>query len=331
MKKKVLALTVAVLLLVSGSMAGCGAGAGASDDDYVVKIGYFSDLCYAPTHIAIENGFFEAEGLKFEAIRVDPAVVGDSIATNQIDAGMALGAKFIQSLENGLPLKFTSGIHTGCIKIVVPPDSGIASLEDLKGKKIGVSGLVAPPALITMRALAARGIGVTSDNLEVEFIVYSNADLYVALENGAIDAVAGSDPSVTIAEQQYNLTVLLDTAKDEPYKNEYCCLSFVTASLAENHPELAAKYTRALMKASAWVESNPAETARIQVEKDYVTGDAKTNGALLARYSYSPSVQGGYDAISNLVTEFNAIKLLDPSTDTDLLLKNSFVFLEGVD
>ncbi|MDR2717916.1 MAG: ABC transporter substrate-binding protein [Treponema sp.] len=328
MKKKNWAFVVTVLL-VTLALTGCRSKK-VKGGDYVLRVGIQSDLCLAPLHIAIEKGFFEAEGLKFEAIKIESAVAAEAIAGNQIDAGFGLLAKFIQPLENGLPLKFTSGIHTGCIKIVVPRDSGAQSLSDLRGKNVGVPGLMASPALIAKRALAAAGIGVTGDNLEVNFMAYSNADLYIALEKGAIDAVAGGDPGVSVAEREYNLKVLLDTASGELYKNEYCCLSFVTTNLAEKHPEIAAQFTRAVLKASEWVEKNPVEAAKIQIEKNYIAGDVDFNASLLASYSYKPSVQGGYDALKNTINEFKAIKLLNDETNTARLLETSFVFLDGV-
>ena len=55
---------------------------------------------------------------------------------------MGLIGKMLQPLENGLPIKFTTGLHTGCTKLLVPSSSNIKSIADLKGKKIGVPGPV---------------------------------------------------------------------------------------------------------------------------------------------------------------------------------------------
>lgn len=327
MKKRNLALVAAVLAVASLGLIGCRSKK-VNDSDYVLRVGIQPDLCLAPLHIAIEKGFFEAEGLKIEAIKIESAVAAEAIAGDQIDAGFGLLAKFIQPLENGLPLKFTSGIHTGCIKIVVPQNSSFRSLSDLRGKKVGVPGLMSSPSLIAKRALAAAGVGVTGSNLEVDFLAYSNPDLYVALGKGAIDAVAGGDPGVSVAVRDNNLKVLLDTATDAKFKNEYCCLSFVTTPLAEKHPEIAAKFTRAVIKASEWVEKNPLEAAKIQIEKNYVAGDPDFNASLLSSYSYKPSVQGGYDALKNTIDEFKDLKLLNDETDGQKLLENSFVFVE---
>lgn len=147
-------------------------------------------------------------------------------------------------MENGLPIKFTAGIHTGCVKIVAPKDSGIESPADLKGKKIGVSGLAGAETIVAKRVLANEGISFDETNPEAEFVVFNKNDLGQALENGAIDVIAMSDPIVSQFVQQYDLNVLVDTATSEEFSSEYCCASFVSNKLAEEHPDIAAAFTR---------------------------------------------------------------------------------------
>lgn len=329
MKKRLIGVLITAMTL----LAGCGAAeqTNVSSEEYVVKIGYSTGLCHAPIHIAIENGYFEEEGLKFEAITVESAVISEAVGTGQVDAGFGLVGKFVQPLENGLPMKLTAGIHTGCTKLVVPNDSDIQTVADLKGKKIGVASLADSPCLTAKRSLAKAGVGVTAENMEVEFVVYSNTDLPMALQNGAIDAYCAADPAVSKAQEEYNLRAIIDTTADDDYKDEYCCLSFVTTNLAENYPELAAKYTRAVMKAAKWIEENSEEAAKIQLEKNYVTGELEFNAAILESYNYIPSVSGGYDALTKSVEELQAIGIIRKETDAQALIDNSFVRLDGVE
>jgi NitT/TauT family transport system substrate-binding protein len=320
-----LATVLAALLLSAHVMPAFAA------DDYAVKIAYGASLCHAPLHVAIEKGFFESEGLKFEAAQYDTAATAEAAATGHIDAGYGLVGKFAQPIENGLPIQLVAGIHTGCIKILTRGDSPISSVAGLKGKKIGVASLADSPALITRRALSAQGIGVASDNLEVDFVVFNNADLPQALANGAIDAYAASDPAASVAQDKNGLKQLLSTATDEPFASEYCCVTFVTSKFAREHPGLAEKYTRAVMRASLWVEQNPEEAARIQTEKNYVAGDADFNAKILASYNYRPSTQGGYDALKNTYAALREIGILKKGTDTEALLKKSYLFFENFD
>lgn len=324
-------------LAACGSQSGDTAAADASSDSstndsglYHLRIAYSPSLCQAPLHIAVEKGFFEAEGIEAENIQIDAAHVQEAIGADQVDVGFGLIGKFLQPVENGLPIKFTAGIHTGCIKIVAPKDSGIESPSDLKGKKIGVSGLAGAETIVTKRVLANEGISFDETNPEAEFVVFNKNDLGQALENGAIDVIAMSDPIVSQFVDQYDLNVLVDTATSDEFSSEYCCASFVSNKLAEEHPDIAAAFTRAVLKASVYVNEHPEEAAQIQLDKNYVTGDLDFNTNLLKSYNYIPSVQGGYDAIQLSVEQLSQIGILKEGTDAKQFTDNVYVFYDDV-
>ena len=329
----VLAGTLALSLSACGSSSSADSSAadGASDSGTThLRLIYSPSLCAAPMYIAIENGYFEDEGLNVEQVTVDAAHVSEAIGADQVDVGMGLIGKLLQPLENGLPIKFSTGLHTGCTKLLVPGDSDIKSITDLKGKKIGVPGLADAATVVSKRSLSAAGIGVTEQNMEVEFSVYSRNDLPQALENGAVDAIALGDPTASIAEEQYGLTALIDTATDPEYKDEYCCAAFVTSKLAAENPAAAAAFTRAVQKASQWVQENPDETAKIIVDKQYISGDVDFCAQILKTYNYKPSVQGGYDALKQNAQELTEIGILKEGTDATKFADNAYIFFDDV-
>ena len=326
------ALTLS-LTACGGSSSNSDASAAADSADSGathLRLIYSPSLCAAPMYIAIENGYFEDEGLDIEQVTVDAAHVSEAIGADQVDVGMGLIGKLLQPIENGLPIKFTTGLHTGCTKLLVPGDSDIKSIADLKGKKIGVPGLADAATVVSKRSLSAAGIGVTEQNMEVEFSVYSRNDLPQALENGAVDAIALGDPTASIAEEQYGLTALIDTATDSEYKDEYCCNAFVTSKLAAENPKVAAAFTRAVQKASQWVQENPDETAKIIVDKQYVSGDVDFCAQILKTYNYKPSVQGGYDALKLNAEELSKIGVLKEGTDAQKFADNAYIFFDDV-
>ena len=191
-------------------------------------------------------------------------------------------------------------------------------------------GLADAATVVSKRSLSAAGIGVTEQNMEVEFSVYSRNDLPQALENGAVDAIALGDPTASIAEEQYGLTALIDTATDPKYKDEYCCNAFVTSKLAAENPKAAAAFTRAVQKASQWVQENPDETAKIIVDKQYVSGDVEFCAQILKTYNYKPSVQGGYDALKLNAEELSKIGVLKEGTDAQKFADNAYIFFDDV-
>ena len=333
----------------SSSNSDASAAANSASDSSIthLRFAYHGNLCGAPIYMAIENGYFADENIELEQVTVDAAHVGEAIGADQVDVGMELLGKMLQPIENGLPIKFTAGIHTGCVKIVAPKDSGIESPADLKGKKIGVSGLAGAETIVAKRVLANEGISFDETNPEAEFVVFNKNDLGQALENGAIDVIAMSDPIVSQFVQQYDLNVLVDTATSEEFSSEYCCASllrnklvaigtpceFQSAAslvLAEEHPDIAAAFTRAVLKASVYVNEHPEEAAKIQLDKKYVTGDLEFNTSLLKSYNYIPSVQGGYDAIKLSVEQLSQIGILKEGTDAQQFTDNVYAFYDDV-
>lgn len=295
-----------------------------------IRFARVTHLCNAPMHIAVEKGFFEAEGLKPEEVQIDSGHVQEAIGSGQLDIGMGLASKFLQPIENGLPVRFVAGMHTGCIKVLTRQGNGIVATKDLKGKKVGIPGLADATTYLLKRDLMAQGISVDEKNPEVEFVVFARDDLPQALEKGVVDAIALVDPAATITQEKYNLNVLLDSGKTAPYDKEYCCVIFVAEKLAQERPEIAAAATRALLKAAAWIQAHPEETARIQLDKKYVSGDIAFNTRVLKSYNYRPSVKGAYEALYQNAKEFAILGLIKKDTDAKAFADKYFLFQKGV-
>ncbi|MBQ1311560.1 MAG: ABC transporter substrate-binding protein, partial [Blautia sp.] len=270
------------------------------------------------------------EGIEAENIQVEAAHVMEAAGADQVEAGFGLIGKFLLPIENGLNIKFTAGIHTGCTKLLAPADSEIQSVADLRGKRIGVTGLAGAETIVTKRALAKEGISFAVENPEVEFLVFSSSDLGQALQNGAVDAIALGDPNASQFEREYGLNAIIDTAASEGFKDEYCCGAWVTEKVAQEHPEVAAAFTRAVLRASVWVDEHPEETAQLQIEKNYVAGDPAFNASVLSSYNYIPSVQGGYDAINLSVAQLTDIGVLKEGTVAKEFADGSYLFFDDV-
>ena len=316
----------------SSSNTDASAAADSTSDNGVthLRFAYHGNLCGAPIYMAIENGYFADENIELEQVTVDAAHVGEAIGADQVDVGMELLGKMLQPIENGLPIKFTTGVHTGCQKLLVSGDSDIKTVADLKGKNIGVPGLADAGTLITKRSLNAEGIDISDGSSEVTFTVFSRNDLAQALQNKAVDAIVLGDPQAAVAQDQYGLTALIDTATDPTYKDEYCCDAFVTSKLAEENPEAAAAFTRAVQKGAQWVEEHPEETAKIIVDKKYTAGDADLLATILETYNYKPSVQGGYDALKLGAEQLTEIGILKEGTDATKFADNAYIFFDDV-
>lgn len=319
---------IVTILTILFSLSSC-----AKKSADVVIVFSRGSMCLAPLHVAAIKGYYEEEfskaGLTYTFEEVDVGTSFEVIGSGKASASATLSASTIPAIDNGLNIAFTSGLHTGCTKYLVKKDSNIKTINDLKGKKIGVINM-GDSALITLkRILFENGFKVNGLDADVEFVNYSPNDMPLALQNGAIDVASLHDPVAYKAKESYGFEILLDTLKDPKFSNEYCCQSYVTTKLIKENPKAAAAYTRAIMKGCAFVKANPKESAKLQIENNFVTGDIETNSKILELLNYNPSVKLGSETVKNIVYEMKAMNEIK-AEDPEKFYKEHFVALEGV-
>jgi NitT/TauT family transport system substrate-binding protein len=292
-----------------------------------IRVGYIGLTCEAPIFTAVEKGFFKEEGLEVELVRCQWASYKDALALGRFDVTHHLVMYFLKPIEQGLDVKFTGGIHRGCLRVQAGMKGDIKSVKDLKGKIVGVPGLGTPPFMFATRVMAANGVDPSKD---VQWRVYPAGELGLALDRGLVDAVADSEPIGSLLLAQGKVHTIADQAKDAPYKNEYCCAVLVNGTFLASNPKASAAATRALLKAAKWVNTNPAAAARLSVEKKYISSSVDLNAVAISNLDYVPGVAGAELAVSQSARDMKAVGMLAPRTDVEELARKAFVHLDGV-
>ncbi|MBX5490587.1 MAG: ABC transporter substrate-binding protein [Chloroflexi bacterium] len=145
---------------------------------------------YYPLWIASQYGFLENVGLRAEWTQLGTnesisALLGGSV---EILAGTTDAA--ITAISKGANLKVLANYH-----IVTPYDlvgrPEIASVQDLRGKKVGASSLKSGSGTIARFMLLQHGLRDTDYELTQ---VGGNTQRYAALQSGGISATLLSDP-----------------------------------------------------------------------------------------------------------------------------------------
>lgn len=331
MKKIARTAAAVICAALTFALASC------SKEAEVTVIGYRTgSLCAIPMHIAVLNGLFEKEfeaiGQKVETLHQTggSGTTAELVGAGKVHGGFELIASNLQAMENGLPVVFATGVHTGCTRYFVRADSEIKSVADLKGKKVGVIGLTDSSVINLKRKLGDYGIRVSLEDSEVEFTVYDMAALGIALKNGEVDAIALHEPMATKVEKEFAVKQILDTATDEKFKDEYCCQIFVTQDFLEKNPEGVKAFIRAIQKASAYVQAVPEEAARIQLENNFTSGTVEGNVEILKTLNFAPSYEKGKQTFVNAITELKVLGLLKPETDPAEFISRGYVSISGV-
>ncbi|WP_416414788.1 aliphatic sulfonate ABC transporter substrate-binding protein [Pantoea sp. App145] len=138
--------------------------------------------------------------------------------------------------------------------ILVPANSAIKTLQDLKGKRIAVTKAAGSHYLL-IAALKQAGLGFN----DVKAAWLTPADGRAALENGSVDAWVTWEPYVTSAKVEQHARVLTSGDGLASYQRYY----LVSTPYAKAHAQVLNTVYQALQQESAWLKANPAEAAKI--------------------------------------------------------------------
>ena len=320
-----------LLATVSLALLGCSRSPQSSSEKTnevtKVRVGYIGLTCEASIFVAYEKGFFKDEGLEPELIKCSWQNYKDTLALGGYDVTQHLVMYFLKPVEQGLDVKFTGGIHRGCLRVQAGNNSNINSVADLRGKRIGVPGMGTPPFIFANRALRDNGVDAEK---EITWKVFPAGELGLAIDKGEVDAVANAEPIGSLLLAKGTVHNVADQATQEPYSDEYCCEVVVNGKWMSAHPKAAAAATRALLRGAKWVQTNPAAAAQLSVEKKYLASDAKLNGVAISHLNYLPSVSKAESSIMTAAKGMQAAGMLMPSTNPEELAKKAFTHLDGV-
>ena len=137
--------------------------------------------------------------------------------------------------------------------ILVPKDSPIKSVKDLKGKKV-VLNKGSNVHYLLVRALEDAGLKYS----DIQTIFLPPADARAAYERGSADAWVIWDPYQAAAEQQLQARTLRDASGIADNHQFY----LATKPYAEQHPKVIEALIEEVRDVGEWAKANPEEVTR---------------------------------------------------------------------
>lgn len=139
--------------------------------------------------------------------------------------------------------------------IIVPPDSPIHTIADLKGKRVAVSKGSGCNFLL-LAALAKAGL--TINDIQVRYL--EAPDALAAFRGGNVDAWAIWDPFLAAQQRDAHVRVIADGSDGIAQYNRFYT---ATTSFAERHPDVLRVVFDELSATGKWVKAHPQEAAQI--------------------------------------------------------------------
>lgn len=181
------------------------------------------------------------------------APVLEAIASGHLDAGMMGDASLTYAAAAGVKAKaiFVTNYYGNAV--IAAKNSTFQSVKDLKGKKIATPKGSAGHASALL-ALSLVGLGKD----DVTFVSMTPSEATLALNSGAVDAVALWDPYISFAVLQTGARILMDG-------DQLPTLNYFAASddAIKNKREDLKDFTRRLAQARVWATQHPDEYSEI--------------------------------------------------------------------
>jgi sulfonate transport system substrate-binding protein len=219
---------------------------------------------YSPSSLVLRRFRWLEEAFKKDGITVKWVLSAGSnraleyLNANSIDIGSTAGLAALLAKANGNPIVapyiFSRPEWTA---LVVPKDSPIKSLTDLKGKKVAATKGT-DPYLFLLRSLKTVGL----KRSDIEHVALQHADGRAALEQGRVDAWAGLDPQMAASELTSGSRLLYRNVAF----NTYGFLS-VREDFLTKYPNEVKRTIAQYERARKWILANQSAAEQILAEE----------------------------------------------------------------
>ncbi|HEV8037175.1 NitT/TauT family transport system substrate-binding protein [Loktanella sp. PT4BL] len=260
------------MMMAAAMAAGLGgmAHADAHANDVTLQLQWVTQAQFAGYYVALDQGFYEEEGLNVTILPGGPDIAppqvlaggGADVMLNWMPSALAARERGLPVVNIAQPFK-TSGLMLTCWK-----DTGIETVEDFRGKTIGVWFFGNEYPFLSWMSQAGiptdggeEGVTVLRQGFNVDPLLNREADCISTMtynEYGQVlDAGVSEDELVTFMYEDQGVATLEDGiyALEENLEDPV----FVDKMV---------RFVRASMKGWKWAEENPVEAAGIVLDND---------------------------------------------------------------
>ena len=276
--------------LFLGLLAACTAASTAQAEDLVrlgnLKFAHYGAVSYMK-EICPKYGIKVEERMFAKGPEILPAIVAGDIDIAALASDGAISGR-----ANGVPIYAVAGFAKGGARIVAGVDTGIRTLKDLKGRRVGVTRGGAQELLL---AAELDKVGLSwseKPGKDVQIVYLAFADLNQALAAKQIDAMCQSEPQSSQAiNKKFGVEVVkpYDTAMGEPYR-----LLVMTEKMYNERKDLAQRVMKCFVESTALFKKDPAlaeKYVREQMFKGQITAEDFRDAMDNAAYTYEVPLQ----------------------------------------
>lgn len=304
MKKKFIAAALAAVLAVSALPA----AVSAEEKEELTEVTLNEvahSIFYAPQYVAIEEGYFEEEGLKIDLVNGFGAdKVMTAVISGEADIGFMGAEASVYAYQEGATdpvVNFAQLTQRAGNFLVAREEMPDFQWSDLKGKKVLGGRKGGMPEMVFEYILRKNGIDPQKD-LTIDQSIDFGSTAAAFTGDDSAEFTVEFEPSATALEQEGAGYAVASLGVDSGYV-PYTSYSAKT-SYMEEHPEVIQKFTNGLQKGMEYVQTHtPAEIAAV-IAPQFPETDLETITTIVTRYYEQDTWK------ENLVFEKESFELL---------------------
>ena len=311
MKKKRILFAV-FLLLCALFASGCKEKDSAAEDklDPVTLNEVAHSVFYAPQYAAIENGYFEEEGIDLTLVTgfgADKTMT--AVLSGEADIGFMGAESSVYAFQEGASdpvINFAQLTQRAGNFIVARNADDDFEWEDLKGKYVLGGRKGGMPEMVFEYILKQKGIDPETDLTIDQSIDFGSTA--AAFSGGQGDYTVEFEPSATALEEEGSGFVVASCGVESGYV-PYTSYSAKSSFLEEN-PDLIQRFTNALQKGMDYVNSHTPEEIAETIAPQFTDSSVETITTIVRRYQEQDTWK------DNLIFEESSFTLLQDILET---------------
>lgn len=300
--------------LVAISALACGLGTSAWAQAPLpreVRIGFQKGsavLVLARKQQVVENRLRQlgVSSIKWVEFQFGPPML-EALGAGAIDIGSVGDTPPVFAQAGGSDLVYAAATPSSAHAVLVPRNSPIRTVADLKGKKVAF-GKGSSAQNVAVKALATAGL--TFQDIVPTYL--SPADATAAFNGGNIDAWVVWDPYYAIAEERYGARAIADTSDRRLASASYYMAS---RDFATRHPAVLAAVLDELGELTAWAGEHRGELAALAAEATGIDVQSWTTAFARAEFTLSPVTDAHVAQQQQLADTFQSLGIIPRKLD----------------
>jgi len=331
---KRIAAIFSVIAIIGATFMGCGKVNNKRTESTNLKTIRLNEVVrsvfYAPMYVAINEGFFEEEGLAIDLSTGQGAdKTMQQLLSGNVDIGFSGPEQVVYIYNKGredYPVVFGQLTQRDGSFLVGREEEENFDWSSLKGKEIigGRPGGI--PEMALEYVLKQNGL-----NPENDVKMVTNVDFTAtagAFKSGIGDYVALFEPTATMLEKD-GAGNIVSSIGNEAGNISYTCF-YTTKSYMDENPEIIQKFTNAIYKGQQWVQQHTSEEVADSIISFFPGTDKEVivkvidNYKNIEAYSETPEVsEDGLNKLMDIIQGYDE-SLITERPDFNIIVNNSF-------